>query len=399
MIKKVINLLSEFSVALILGIIAAFVWSNISPETYRLFLDTPLFDSFLIFGHPVTFTFIINDIFMVFFFGIAAVEITQAVLPGGSLNPISKAINPILGTFGGILGPIALFLLLCVFFTVPEGYYNGWAIPTATDIALAWLIARFIFGSKHPAISFLLLLAVGDDAIGLAIIAIAYPDPSHPVQVYWLGLTLLGISIAYLLRRNKVRSFWPYLLLGGVPSWLGLILAYLHPALALVFIVPFMPAILENKTSETSDHARLFEEEKEKTTLFDFEHSFSTFVDFGLLGFGLANAGVELSNFNIITWIILTSLVLGKIIGITLFSSIGHFLGFSLPEGVNFRSLIVISVIAGLGLTVALFVSGVAFTDIGLQDSAKMGALLSIVSIPLAFGLAKVLKVKKADID
>ncbi len=73
---------------------------------------------------------------------------------------------------------------------------RGWGIPTATDIALAWLVARAVFGKGHPAINFLLLLAVADDAIGLGIIAVFYGDPSNPARPEWLGLVAAGMAIA-----------------------------------------------------------------------------------------------------------------------------------------------------------------------------------------------------------
>jgi len=84
---------------------------------------------------------------------------------------------------------------------------NGWGVPTATDISLAWVIALAVFPKGHPAIEFLLLLAVADDAIGLGIIAIAYPDPHHPVQPQWMGLALVGMLFAYLLRRCGCMSW------------------------------------------------------------------------------------------------------------------------------------------------------------------------------------------------
>ena len=94
--------------------------------------------------HYATMHFIVNELFMVVFFGIAAKEITEACLPGGALNPVSKAINPLLGTIGGVLGPVGAFLILNSVMG-QEIWHNGWGIPTATDIALAWLIARIGF--------------------------------------------------------------------------------------------------------------------------------------------------------------------------------------------------------------------------------------------------------------
>ena len=223
-----VELLQEFSIPLVLGVIAAVIWANVDNHGYHHLV------------HETPFHFIVNDLFMVLFFGIAAKEITESCLPGGVLNPPSKAINPLLGTLGGVVGPIAVYFLYIGVFQPEEDISNGWGIPTATDIALAWLIARMCFGKGHPAVAYLLLLAVADDAIGLGIIAIAYPI-QQPEPAFLL-LTLLGMIFAYGLRKRGVNSYWPYLILGGGLSWCGLYFAHLHPALALVAIVPFMPS-------------------------------------------------------------------------------------------------------------------------------------------------------------
>jgi NhaA family Na+:H+ antiporter len=146
---------------------------------------------------------------------------------------------------------------------------------TATDIAFAWLVARSSW-NNHPVIAFLLLLAIADDAIGLAIIAIFYPNPAFPVEPAWLLLTVAAMVAAYLLRRYDCRNYWAYILLGGVPSWMGLHSAHLHPALALVFIVPFLP----HPRKETK---HLFEEDPtDFSTLAHFEYEWKIIVDFGL---------------------------------------------------------------------------------------------------------------------
>ena len=216
-------------------------------------------------------------------------EITRSCLPGGDLNPPSRAVNPLLGTLGGVLGPVAVYLGLNALLGGPE-LRNGWGITTATDIALAWLAARAVFGAAHPAVSYLMLLAVADDAVGLAIIAVFYPDPSLPVKPAWLLLTGLGMLAAYALRRLKIRNYWPSVLIGGALSWSGLHKAHLHPALALVFIVPFLP-------HNRREAMRLFEvDPADRSPLSQFEHEWKAVVDLGMFMFGLANAGVGLSS-------------------------------------------------------------------------------------------------------
>ena len=180
-IRHFIAFLQEYSIPLILGVIVGLVWANIDFHSYHDVVEFdfwnfgkgPFLDDgehhdlndFYIFGKHITVHFLINEVFMVFFFGIAAKEITESILPGGALNPLPKAINPIMGTLGGVFGPVGLFILLAVIFYggtddlgrmmfPAEGVLGGWAIPTATDIALAWLVARVIFGARHAAVNF-----------------------------------------------------------------------------------------------------------------------------------------------------------------------------------------------------------------------------------------------------
>lgn len=371
----------EFSIPLITGVIVALFWANLAPQSYLGFLQSR-------FLGDLNFHFVTNDIFMVFFFGIAAVEITQSCLPGGDLNPLKKAINPLLATFGGVAGPVLIYLVLNHMIG-SELFSRGWGIPTATDIAFAWLAARMVFGSSHPAVSFLLLLAVADDAVGLAIIAIFYPDPNFPVEPIWLFLTALGMFLAYGLRLRRIGTYWPFVLFGGGLSWAGLFMAHLHPALALIFIIPFLPHAPREKK-------RFFEEDmQDKTPLSQYEHDWKVIVDLGLFMFGLANAGVAFSAFGTATWLVLVSLLVGKSVGVFTLGHIAEMLGFPLPTGMRKKDLLVSGVIAGIGFTVALFVAGEAFTDPVIQGAAKMGAMLSFGAALIAAPLGKTLRIRK----
>lgn len=379
--KKHFNLLREFSVPLLAGVVVALIWVNLAPETYHRFNHAPMFG-------PLSFHFLTNEFFMVLFFGMAAAEITQSCVPGGDLHPLRKAVNPLLATLGGVVGPVLVYLGLNALIGTPS-LSRGWGIPTATDIALAWLAASLVFGRRHPAISFLLLVAIADDAIGLAIIAVFYPDPVHPVAPQWLGLTLAGMGIAFLLRRGKAATYWPYLLIGGVLSWVGLFKAHVHPALALAFIVPFLP-------HPPREHKHLFEEDpRDLSPLASFEHEWKVVVDFGLFMFGLANAGVEFAAIGVATWLVLASLVIGKTGGIFGMGLLGKRLGYPLPSHVGKKELLLVGLIGGLGLTVALFVAGEAFTDPLIQGAAKMGALFSAGCGLLALIAGRLMQVRR----
>lgn len=413
--KGVIHLLQEFSIPLILGVVAALVYANLNYETYEHLIHLQV-SNWVLFGHDVTLHFLINDIFMVFFFGIAAKEITEAVLPGGDLNPPKKAINPLMGTLGGVVGPVGVYFLLTMYMSPDKVWYdavaNGWGIPTATDIALAWLIARIIFGNTHPAVNFLLLLAVADDAIGLGIIAVFYPDPAHmPEPIYLLYLTVPGMLVAWLLRKKKVQAWLPYILFGGTLSWLGFILAHLHPALALVPIVPFLPGPTRDTglfvKADEADQEHAAEEagqpvavHHEHSPLHNFEHNLKLPVDLGLFFFGFANAGVAFSSISNVTWIVLISLLVGKTVGIFLFSWVAKLFGAPLPDRMDLRHLTVAGIVAGLGLTVALFVAGEAFQEshnIMHQGPAKMGAVFSAIAAFVAIVVARGIGIKRED--
>ena len=406
--KNVIHLLQEFSIPLIVGVIAGIVAANINYESYHHWVDYHV-GNWSIFGHKVTIHYLINDIFMVFFFGIAAKEITESVLPGGDLNPPSKAINPLLGTLGGVFGPVGVYLLMShLLYPGDAKVAHGWGIPTATDIALAWLVARMIFGNKHPAVSFLLLLAVADDAIGLGIIAVAYPKQAPDVLqlLYW---TVPGMLVAYGLRKKGVNSWFPYILFGGTLSWVGLSLAHLHPALALVVIVPFIPGptrdtgLFEQSDEADEEHqageaGHPVADHHDHSPLHMFEHNLKLPVDLGLFFFGFANASVEFSSMNNVTWIVLASLIVGKTVGIFLFSWAGTKAGFPLPKGMGNSHLVVAGIVAGLGLTVALFVAGEAFKGSPeFMGPAKMGAVFSAGAAVVAFAVAKLLGVKRTE--
>lgn len=188
----------------------------------------------------------------------------------------------------------------------------------------------------------------------------------------------------------------------GHLSWWGLYSAHLHPALALVFIVPFMPGPnfdrglfgFQSAGVGRRKLAGLFtRREQGDSPLEQFEHDLKRTVDFGLFFFGFANAGVPLTGMSNLTFILLLSLRLGKTIGNTVCALAADRLGYRFPDGVGVRDLIVTGCIAALGLTVALFISEQAFAAIDLKGATKMRALLSVVAAGLSIVLAHFLGV------
>ncbi len=381
-VSKGIKVLTEYSLPLLFGVLLGLTWANLAPGSY----DSLLEYSFV--GHDAHFDtrFLVNEIFMALFFGLATKEVVESMLPGGDLSPIKRAINPLFATFGGIVGPALIYIIIVYGFGSSE-LLAGWAIPTATDIAMAWLVARFLLGASHPAVSYLLLLAIVDDGVGLAIICFFYPTPNATPNPVILILVIIAMAWAFFLRKNRTFNHWAYVCGPGLLSWVGLYKAHLHPALALVPIIPFFP-------SADKDLGLFVEETPELTdTLGHFDKDIRRVVEFGLFGFGIVNAGVPLSAIGLPTVAVSVGLLFGKPAGIFVFGSFAKWLGFDLPVGMGYRELFFVGIVAGLGLTVSLFISAAAFSDVELQAQAKMGALCSVFSVFIAYTFIRIFRI------
>jgi NhaA family Na+:H+ antiporter len=380
-----IRFLIENSLFLLIGAVVAMIWANMAPQEYEHFIHSKIFT---VNGFTMTLHFFVNDILMAIFFALAGKEVWEAMLPGGVLSNIKSAATPLIATVGGMAGPALLYLAGTHFLGKTKELGNGWAIPCATDIAFSYMVARLVFGPKHPAIPFLLLLAIADDALGLVVLAIFYPT-GEVVPVY-LVLSVVAVLTGVLMRKFRVKSFWLYLIIPGILSWVGFMKAGIHPALGLLPIVPTLP--------HAHSDMGLFdaEESQHHDTLNEFANWWKNPVQLILGTFSLLNAGVVMSTVGDPTWLVAAALIIGKPIGIFLCGGIAaKGLKFGLPTGMYYRDLIVLGFAAGIGFTVALFVAGVAFGPGEIQSAAKMGALASFGACVTTFISAKILRVKR----
>lgn len=414
---KIWSFVTRYSILLIAGAIIALIWANTNPASYHYFVEFPLWDHAPI-GHlhdghrTLTLHYLVNDVLMALFFAMAAKEVWEAViLKGGSLRG-KKAATPLVATVGGMVGPIAVYLGLAALFgsTTFDAVANGWAIPTATDIAFAYLVGRLVFGAGHPAVRFLLLLAIADDAAGLIILAIFYP--SGELAPEWLLLSVVAALAVFVLanwlprrldrhKQDRPNStwareklgFWPYLIAGCL-SWYGFMRAGIHPALGLLPIVPTIPH------AERAFGIFAAAEKYLTDLLNDIEHKLKYPVEIILFFFGLLNAGVEFNAIGSPTWLVLGGLLIGKPLGVLLFGAMAA-KPLGLPEGMRVIDLFVIGCVAAIGFTVALFIASVAFDsttmlgDTPVQDAAKMGALLSFGAAPVAILAGWLARVEK----
>ncbi|RMH47196.1 MAG: sodium:proton antiporter [Alphaproteobacteria bacterium] len=430
MVHRVWNFLSEYSLLLVIGAILALVWANLDPEGYHHVVEYVLAENVWV-GHAhvdaaghvhrtLTVHYLINDVLMAFFFAIAGKEVWEAViLKSGSLRG-RKAMTPLIATAGGMLGPVAVYLGLAAMMgsTTYQAVAHGWAIPTATDIAFSYLVGRMVFGAGHPAVRFLLLLAIADDAAGLVILAVFYPTGT--LAPMWLLVALAAAFAVYILANWLPRRLdrgdparpasiwvrrrlgpWPYALAGAV-SWYAFQEAGIHPALGLLPIIPAIP-------HADSDVGLFAEAERHRVDMLNrIEHGLKTPVEVILFLFGLANAGVEFSAIGDATWLVMAGLLVGKPSGIWLMGWIAaRPLRLGLPEGMRSVDLFVLGCVAAIGFTVSLFVATVAFRvtpgaapeilahQQAVQDAAKMGALFSFSAAAISLIAGRLARVRR----
>ena len=258
-------LVTEYFVPLIISIPMALVWANFDNAGYNDFWGLFGSEGTVLFtwrGYNITYHFLINNVFMCLFFGIIVAGLVDAISKGGALYPWKRALFPLVGMLGGVVGPVAVFLVLT---SIEEAFnmfqrlnsirgedifsfqsvIRGWGICISTNLSLAWVYATVLFGRRHTAVLCLLLLAVVDDVIGLCVFAVSYSEPREfeesPERIY---LLLVGVAmiVAYTLASKlHVHHYLPYIVICGSISWIGMFFSGIHPALALGPVVPFMP--------------------------------------------------------------------------------------------------------------------------------------------------------------
>jgi Na+:H+ antiporter, NhaA family len=354
-----------------------------------------------------TFTFertlewLVNDGLMVIFFFVVGLEIRREI-HHGELSEWRRAALPAAAAFGGMLAPAALYLLVAG----GEATRSGWGVPMATDIAFAIGILALLGRRVPPALRVLLLaLAVIDDLGAIVVIAIFY---SSGLTLSGFSIAALGLGAIFAMQRFGVRAKLAYVA-AGVVVWAGIYGAGIHPTIAGVIvglITPvrtwlgpdgFMLAVrheLERLTNDAdpapSSHefaatlrqvnAARREAVSPAESLIETLHPW---VAFGIMPvFALANAGVVVSGGSATSasWSVslgvALGLLLGKPVGILLASWLTLRFGLGiLPTGISARHLVVLGFVAGIGFTMALFVSQLAFSDASLMAAAKLGVL------------------------
>ena len=307
----------------------------------------------------------VNDALMAIFFFVVGLEIKREVLVG-ELASRRRAALPVFAALGGMIVPALVFLV----FNLGGDGERGWGIPMATDIAFAVGVLS-LAGPRVPTALkvFLLALAIVDDLGAIAVIAIFYTDSIAPG---WLMAAAGLFALTLVLGRIGVRHVVIYLGV-GVVAWLAVHESGVHATIAGVVMGLLMP--VEHGASDEQGGASVLDR------LEHLLHPWTSLVVIPI--FALANAGIAIDGGVVrdaatspVSLGVALGLMLGKPIGITLFAFVPVKLGLAaLPEGVRWPQLAAVSMVAGIGFTVSLFVTGLAFTDVALVDDARIGIL------------------------
>ena len=317
----------------------------------------------------------INDALMAVFFFFVTLEIKREFI-NGELSSPKQALLPIIAAIGGMLVPALIY----IYINFGNGdTINGWAIPSATDIAFS-LGVLSLLGSRVP-ISlkvFLTALAIIDDLGAIIIIAFFY---AGDLSIQYLTLLLLTFIALLILNKSGVKKFLPYLILGLI-LWFFTYQSGVHATISGVLLATVIPHRKKNK---------------EYSLLTKIEHNISSYVAFGIMPlFALANAGVSLDGINLESLLspvplgIVLGLFVGKQIGVFLFSIIAIKLKIAqMPNNANWMSFYGVGILAGIGFTMSLFIGNLAFVEnIEYIDSVKIGVLTgSLLSTLVGYGL------------
>ena len=310
----------------------------------------------------------VNDGLMAIFFFVIGLELKREILEG-ELSSFDRIVLPAIAAIGGMAAPALVYFFIN--YSNPENM-SGWAIPTATDIAFS-LAVLLIIGKQVPLSLkvFLLSLAIIDDLGAVLIIAFFYTSEISSIYLLYSAIIL---SLLVVINLYGVQKMFFYIIL-GIFLWYFVLKSGIHATIAGVVLAATIP----NSENPYYDESMLKE----------LEHKLHNFVGIIVLPiFAFFNSDINFGDVTLdsiyspLSLGIILGLLIGKPIGITLFTYIGLKTRiFTLPEGVSLNDILGLSFLCGIGFTMSLFINGLAFTDINLIDSSKLGIFIgSIVS-------------------
>jgi len=344
------------------AILALFISNSNLSDLYFNTLNKYLFIGINDYGLKLSVIHWINDVLMAIFFFFVTLEIKREFLQG-ELSNTKQALLPIIAAVGGMLVPALIYIFINFDNTVT---LNGWAIPSATDIAFS-LGVLSLLGSRVPLSLkvFLTALAIIDDLGAIVIIALFY---SGDLNIMYLSLMLLAFIVLLVLNKLNIKKFIPYLIV-GIFLWDFTHQSGIHATISGVLLATIIP------------HRK---KEKDFSLLIKLEHAISPYVAFGIMPlFAFANAGVSLQGISLSSLLdkvplgILLGLFIGKQLGVFIFSYVSIKLKFAqMPNNSNWLNFYGVGILTGIGFTMSLFVGNLAFVDNNqFIDGVKIGVL------------------------
>jgi len=344
------------------AIIAMIVANGMTAEWYQHFVKTPISFEFGNASVSEPLKQWVKDILMVFFFLLVGMELKREMLEG-FLSDRKQILLPLFAAIGGMAAPAAVFLLINQ--GMPE-HYNGWAIPSATDIAFAVCILMLAGKYIPPALKiFLLAIAIFDDLGAILVIAFFY---SGTLAITPLLMVAACTALLFLLNKFRVMAISIYLAV-GVLLWFCLYRSGIHTTIGGVLVGMAIP--LRDPDDESNSPLN---------TCMHFLHPWVSFLVLPIFAF--TTAGINLTGIALSS--LLEPLVLGVALGLFIGKQIGIFgtsfllvkCGFAtLPEGTNWRQVYGVSIIAGIGFTMSLFIGMLAFDSQQMQEQMKLGVI------------------------
>tara|TARA_Y100001970_G_C14197007_1_gene838714 strand:+ start:590 stop:1762 length:1173 start_codon:yes stop_codon:yes gene_type:complete len=349
-------------VLLFAAIIALFISNSNLSDLYFTTLNEYIFLGVNKFGLKLTVLHWINDALMAVFFFFVTLEIKREFLQG-ELSNIKQALLPIIAAVGGMLIPALIYIYINFGDTET---LNGWAIPSATDIAFS-LGVLSLLGRRVPLSLkvFLTALAIIDDLGAIVIIALFY---SGDLSIKYLSLMLVAFLILLIINKMNIKKFLPYLVI-GLFLWDFTHNSGIHATIAGVLLAMTIP------------HRK---KEKDFSLLVKIEHAISPYVAFGIMPlFAFANAGVSLEGLSLSSLLdkvplgIVLGLFIGKQLGVFVFSYISIKLKIAqMPSNSNWYNFYGVGILTGIGFTMSLFVGNLAFVEnMQYMDGVKIGVL------------------------
>ncbi len=364
-LRKFFQLKTAAGILLLLAAIAAIVVENsFLSDSYSKLLHSSISLKISNFTIDKDLHHWINDGLMAIFFLLVGLEIKRELIQG-HLSTRQQFSLPAVAAIGGITVPAIIYISLNFGNDVTT---NGWAIPTATDIAFALGVVTLL-GDRVP-ISLkvtLVAIAIIDDLMAIIIIATFY---TSDLSIYYLLLAAVATFILFLLNNRQINKLFPYIIV-GILLWMFVLKSGIHASLAGVLLAQFIPL----NSKDNSSHSPLL----------NLEHSIAPWVNFIILPiFAFANAGVSFSGMKLnllwdpVTLGIILGLFFGKQIGVMLFTYVGSLLRVcKLPSDISWAQYYGLSLVTGIGFTMSLFIGSLAFTDPEYQTSVRLGVLIA----------------------